>query len=62
MDVFNKRHVNLVDSNSELLTKCLELLEADLKIQFIEKYIESTENPALYYAKGSYSSKKGIFE
>lgn len=55
-DIFQKPHHSLVTLNKELLTKCLEILEIDINLEFVEEDKENIEND-LYDARNEINPK-----
>ena len=57
LGIYNKNPTHLFDLNKALLTKCLEILELDVKIEFSQKIAASKINGA-YDARNEITPKK----
>ena len=57
LDIYNKKHLRLWDLNIELLTKCLEMLDLKIEIQFIE-INKCLEENSYYNALNKVNPKK----
>lgn len=58
-EIYNKKPNHLLDLNKELLTKCLEILDLDLNIEYLKKE-SSFETNSLFDAKNEVNPKKSI--
>lgn len=58
-EIYNKKPHHLLDLNKELLTKCLEILDLDLNIEYLKKET-SFETNSLIDAKNEVNPKKSI--
>jgi hypothetical protein len=59
ISVFQKKPVRLLDLNRNLLTKCLELMDLEIEIHFIEDFAIFSVND-LYNAKNAIHPKKNL--
>lgn len=57
IEIYNKKPSHLLEFNKELLTKCLEILELDLKIEF-SKNTTLSEGNGVFDAKNEVHPKK----
>lgn len=58
-EIFNKKQISLLDLNKELLTKCLEILDLDLELNYSELINLEGENQ-LYDARNEINPKNTI--
>lgn len=56
-EIYNKKSQSLFDLNKALLTKCLEILQISVKLEFLAKQKE-TDKISLYDAKNAINPKK----
>jgi hypothetical protein len=58
-EIYNKKPKHLLELNKRLLTKCLEILDLNVKIEYSKK-VPSTENKSVYDAKNEINPKKPV--
>lgn len=59
VEIYNKKPACLNELNKELLTKCLEMLDMKLKIEYSDK-TDSTEKNEVFDARNNINPKKSI--
>ncbi|MCK5277943.1 MAG: WbqC family protein [Cyclobacteriaceae bacterium] len=59
VEIYNKKPAHLYELNKDLLTKCLEILDINLKIEFSDK-TDVIEKNGVYDAKNKINPKKSM--